>query len=435
MVRPMTRRSFIAGAASAAALAATACGTSGPSRPGASGGPLIWAVQGGASSIYQDSVQRFNQSHPGQSLEVQLFQNDPYKQKLRLAMGAGTPPDVFYGWGGGVLNSYITSGNVRDLSQDLRSDPALATKFFPNVMQSVTFDGKTYGVPIRGVQPVVLFYNKELFEQHGVQPPKTWQDLLAAVGTFKSAGLTPIALGGASRWTYLMWEEYLVDRVGGPEAFRDVLARKSGAWSHPAIIQANTMIQQLVDGGAFGDGFSSVNYDTGQQTALLYTGKAPMELMGSWDFSSIVKANPSFIKSGKLGWTTFPAVPGGAGDPNDVVGNSSNFFSVAQKSRHQDVAVDYLKHTVMDDAYINGLIKVGDVPPVQGIEQKLARADNANYLQFIYTLTQTAPNFQLSWDQALPPEQAEAVLTNLEQLFLKKITPEQFSTAMNGTLR
>jgi raffinose/stachyose/melibiose transport system substrate-binding protein len=431
MWRPVTKKTMLACVAAVAALVLSACGSAGPTRPGSSGGPLIWAIQGGAAKVYQDSVQRFNQSHP-EKLDLQIFQNDPYKQKLRVAMGAGNPPDIFYGWGGGVLNSYVKAGDVYDLTPDLQQDPAWKNKYFPNVMQSVTFDGKTYGVPMRGVQPVVLFYNKDVFQKADVQPPQTWPDLLTAIGKLKAAGVTPISVGGASTWTYLMWEEYLVDRLGGPQVFHDVLAGKPGAWSQPAFVQANTMIQQLIDAGAFGNSYSSVNYDTGQQTALLYTGKAGIELMGSWDFSSIVQAQPDFIKSGKLGWTTFPTIPGSLGDPTDVVGNTTNFYSISQKSTHQKEAIDYLKNTVMDDQYVDQLIKVGDVPPVQGIEPKLDHADNSSYIQFIYRRTQNAPNFQLSWDQALSPDQAQAVLTNLEQVFLKKTTPQHFSAAMDG---
>jgi raffinose/stachyose/melibiose transport system substrate-binding protein len=431
MKRSMLGKTAFIGTALAAVVALAACGSTGPSRPGASGGTLVWAVEGGAAQVYQDSVQRYNRAHPGQQIDLQTFQNDPYKQKLRVAVGAGNPPDLFFGWGGGVLDSYVKAGNVHDLSADLRQDPAWSGKFFPNVMQSVTFGDKVYGIPVRGMQPVVLYLNKDVFARVGAQPPKTWQDLLDLVGKFKAAGVTPLALGGASQWTYLMWEEYLVDRIGGPQVFRDVIDRKPGAWSNPAVIQANTMIRQLVDAGAFGSGFASVSYDTGQQSALLYTGKAAMELMGGWDFSNILKAQPNFIRSGKLGWTSFPELPGGAGNPSDVVGNTSNFYSVAEKSPHQKTAVDYLKSTVMDDQYVDQLIKIGDVPPVRGIEPKLAKADNSDYLQFVYRLSQDAPNFQLSWDQALPPDQAQAVLTNLEQLFLGKITPDQFSTAMN----
>lgn len=424
-------------AAVLAVVVVAACGTSGPSRTGAggsgSGKATVWALSGGEhEKLYKHSVDAYDKAHGGQQLELQLFQNDPYKQKLRVAMGASSPPDVFFGWGGGILKSYVDAGKVYDLTPKMQG--GWQDRFFPNVMQAVTFDGKVYGVPITGVAPVVLFYNKDVFRKYHAQPPKTWGELLALVTKFKKAGVTPVSLGGASKWPDLMYEEYLVDRIGGPGVFEDVLAGKKGAWSNPAFIKANTMIQQLVDAGAFGNGFASINYDTGQQSALLYTGKAAMEVMGTWEVPNILGNQPSFVKNGKLGWTSFPTVPGGKGDPSDLAGNLANFFSVSQKSAHKSAVVDYLKNTVMNDDYVDELIRGGDVPPVKGIKSKLAGTENGQFLSYVYDTTQQAPHFQLSWDQDLPPDQADALLTNLDQLFLKKITPQQFSANMNKTL-
>ncbi|MCE3277538.1 MAG: msmE, partial [Propionibacteriaceae bacterium] len=67
-------------------------------------------------------------------------------------------------------------------------------------------------------------------------------------------------------------------------------------------------------------------------------------------------------------------------------------------------------------------------------ESKLASSPDAGFQQFVFNMTSQAPNFQQSWDQALSPTQAEALLNNIDQLFLLKITPEQFADAMNGTL-
>lgn len=84
------------------------------------------------------------------------------------------------------------------------------------------------------------------------------------------------------------------------------------------MIEANTKIQQLVDMGAFEPGFGSVSYNDGESTALVYTGRAAMQLMGSWDFSTVL--TQSVVDNGDLGWFPFPAVPGGKGNPADVAG-------------------------------------------------------------------------------------------------------------------
>ena len=102
----------------------------------------------------------------------------------------------------------------------MNADPKWKSRYPASVLAGASFDGKIYAVPINNVQPVFFYYNKQLFDQYGVSVPQTWDDLLAAVKTFKDAGVAPIALGGASKWPDLMWEEYLVDRVGGPRGLQ-----------------------------------------------------------------------------------------------------------------------------------------------------------------------------------------------------------------------
>jgi raffinose/stachyose/melibiose transport system substrate-binding protein len=194
------------------------------------------------------------------------------------------------------------------------------------------------------------------------------------------------------------------------------------------------MIQELVSMGAFPRGFSSLNYDTGQSTQLLYSGKAAMQLMGAWDFQAILSNAPEFIKKGNLGWFDFPKVDGGKGDPKNVAGNLTNFYSLTEASNAKETATAFLNDAIMSDFHVDGLIKIGLVPPVKGIESKLKGADHSDWLLHVYNLAQNAPYYDLSWDQALPAQAAQSLLTNLGQLFLMDITPRQFSQNMNEAM-
>jgi raffinose/stachyose/melibiose transport system substrate-binding protein len=301
-------------------------------------------------------------------------------------------------------------------------------------MTAVTFNGKLYGVPCSGMQPVLFFYNKDIFKQYNLTPPQTWSALLQTINTLKQHNVIPIALAGGSKWPYLMYEEYLVDRYGGPGAFNAVVANQANAWSQDAFIKANTAIQQLVDMGAFGSSFASVIADTNQDAALLYTGKAAMLLQGNWNFPVFLTNSPDFVQGGKLGWFPFPSVEGGTGNPANVAGNPCNFYSIASAAKSSQNAVTFLKNANLSDAEVKSFIAVGDVPPVQGIESQLASAQNGEWLVYNYKLVQNTPHFQLSWDQALLPQPAQALLTNLDQLFLKQISPQQFSNNMNKTI-
>jgi raffinose/stachyose/melibiose transport system substrate-binding protein len=398
-------------------------------------GISIWDIRTGAEQkVVQTAVDNFNSTHSAIQVAINFFQNDPYKQKLQVAMGAHNPPNIFFGWGGGVLKSYINANDVYDMTSDLNADPTWKNQFLPAVMSAVTFNNKIYGVPNSGMQPVLFFYNKDIFNQYHLTPPQTWSELLQAVNTLTQHNVIPIALAGGSQWPYLMYEEYLVDRYGGPSVLNAVLANQPGAWSQDAFIKANNAIQQLVSIGAFGSSFGSTTADTNQDAALVYTGRAAMMLQGNWNFPVFQTNSPQFVQSGKLGWFPFPVVEGGTGNPTNIAGNPCNFYSISSTTKSPQNAVTFLKSANLSDSEIKQFVAIGDIPPVHGLESQLANAQNGQWLQYNYQMVQKAAHFQLSWDQALLPGPAQALLTNLSQLFLKQITPQQFSSNMNKTI-
>ncbi|MHA7146653.1 extracellular solute-binding protein [Arthrobacter sp. TmT3-37] len=419
------------------ALGLAACGSSGPADPAAdSDSPTMWALTGSSENIFRSSVEDWNKANADDKINQEFFANDAYKTKVRTAVGAGEGPTFIYGWGGGVLKSYVDAGHVGDLDQFLADNPEVKERYIPSVLENGVIDGKTYALPNNNMQPVVLYYNKQVFEDMGVEPPETWDDLMALVPEFNDAGIAPFALAGQSKWPNLMWLSYLVDRIGGPEVFQAILDGEEDAWSDPAVIEALTKIQELVDAGGFINGFSSIAADAGADSALLYTDKAAMMLHGGWVYQNLKNDAPEFVESGEVGFVPFPEVEGGAGDPANVVGNPANMWSVSSTASEQqkESALNYLKDGLFSEEYTQAMIDSGAVPAVNGIEDQLAASEDKDFVEFVYGLAQDAPSFQLSWDQALSPAQGDAMLANLDQIFIGEITPEEFAENMNATL-
>lgn len=425
------------------ALGLAACG--GGTQPSGSGTPgtggdaaanaTAWALTGGSEEAFRASFERWNSANPDAKVEAEWFANDAFKEKIRTSVGSGNAPTLIFSWAGGTLADYVANGAVADISGDVA---ALKDKVLPSVLANGQIDGKTYAVPNNQSQPVVLFYNKEVLNQAGVAAvPATYEELLSAVDKLKAAGVTPIALAGQSKWPELMYIQYLTDRVGGPEVFQRILDGEADAWSDPAITEALTKIQELVEVGAFGNAFGSVAADGGADTALVHTGKAAMILQGAWVFPDFLNNAADFVSAGNLGFANFPAVGGGKGDASNIVGNPANFWSVSAKAPAgaQKTATSYLSAEIYSDAMVDDLLAVGAVPPVVGLEDKIAKADNPEFLGFVYSMVKDAGHFQLSWDQALPADQGQALLDNLAAIFLGQSTPEQFVTAMNATLK
>ena len=305
----------------------------------------------------------------------------------------------------------------------------------PSAFTAATVNGKLYAVPGETVTPIVLFYDKRSFEKVGAEPPKSWQDIMNLVPKFNAAGVAPFSLGGQSRWTNMMWLEFLFDRIGGSEVFGNIYDGKPNSWSDPSAMKALEEMQNLIKANGFIKGFSSITADSNADQALLYTGKAAMMLHGGWAYGSMKASQPKFVASG-LGWGNFPTVPGGKGDPKNTVGNPAGYFSISSKATDEEktVAKAYFTDGMFTAAEVDAYIKSGQVPVIKGAESKLASSPDAPFMQFVFNMVKDAPNFQQSWDQALSPTQATELLNNIDQLFLLKITPEQFATAMNATI-
>ena len=84
------------------------------------------------------------------------------------------------------------------------------------------------------------------------------------------------ALGGASRWTNMMWLEFLFDRIGGSQVFAAIADGQPNAWSDPAALDGLTKVQDLVKANGFINGFSSITADSGRtQPSSSRTGTRP----------------------------------------------------------------------------------------------------------------------------------------------------------------
>ena len=382
----------------------------------------FWHIQntGDGPMLLQQAADRYMADNPDVNVEVVPMQNDPYKTRIRTAMGAGDAPCIFLSWGGGPLYEYVKAGQVIDLTDYMNADDYAANRFVPASLSNVTFDGKIYGVPVENTSVAVIFYNKAIFEKYGLEPPATWDDLLAVSQTLIDNGVSPFSLANKTKWTSSMYYMYLVDRIAGPEVFASAANRTGGSFEDPAFVQAGQMIQDLVNMGAFNEGFNGLDYDTGQGRMLIYAEQAAMELMGSWEIGNFLSENPDFYAD-DLGIIPFPAVEGGVGDPTDVVGTvGDNYYSISPTCEYPDEAFALLQY-VIDDESVALRIASGRVPPVKGVAEMIEEP----ILQQIVQLVENAASVQLWYDQYLPPELGEVHKDTMQALFGLDITPEE----------
>lgn len=387
----------------------------------------IHTAEGAAQNTIRDAIRRFEADHPNVKIDEVPIINDEYKTKLMIAMGANDEPDIFMSWGGGPLETYINAGKVWDMTDALHAE-GIYDNFLPVALNLATVDGKVYGIPIVNMVTALLWYRTDIFDRFDLDIPETYGELLEVMEVFLENNITPFALANANKWTGSMYFMYLVDRIGGPEAFYNAAMRvNGGSWADETFIKAGEMLQELVQKGAFPRGFQSMDEDLAQSRNLLYTDRAAMYLMGSWAYGTIMAENPELLEY--LDFFVFPGVEGGKGDPSNMVGTpGDNYFSIAESSQHKDYAIEFFKY-LSDDTAAQMLLDNGHLPP---FGTNIADRIDDPLMKKMHATVSSADQVQLWYDQFLPPELAAVHLDTTQALFGLEMTPEEAAQTMEA---
>ncbi len=162
----------VAALGAGASTAKTASAAS--SRP--AGKIQILAYGDAQNSVEKYAVAQYNKTSMGHKVKAVLntIPGADYQTKLQTIMSTSSAPDLFFNWGGGSIEQFQKAGLLLPLNSFFQANPKLKSSFLPSILSAAKIGGNYYGIPMRGTQPVVLFYNKSVLSADGVSVPKTW---------------------------------------------------------------------------------------------------------------------------------------------------------------------------------------------------------------------------------------------------------------------
>ncbi|MFL6064214.1 MAG: extracellular solute-binding protein [Friedmanniella sp.] len=317
----------------------SACGGGGDSASGGSdsgagaGGTTtmtFWhnSTTGDGKAFWAKTVADFEAANPGVKINVQAIQNEDMDGKLQTALNSGAPPDIFMARGGGKLADIVAAGQVKDLTDSI--DPATRAAVNEGVLNAFSVEGKIYGMPT-AVLPGGMYYSKDLFKKAGIsETPKTIDELNAAVGKLKGAGIQPIALGAKDAWPAAHYFYFFALRECSKETMD--AAAKDKSFEDPCWTKAGEDLQAFAGTKPFNEGFltTSAQQGAGSSAGLLANHKTAMELMGAWEPGVVASLTPNQKPLSDLGWFPFPSIAGGQGDPAAMMGGVDGYACSAK---------------------------------------------------------------------------------------------------------
>lgn len=217
---------------------------------------------------------KFSQEYP--NIKIHASHMDNKKYHTYMANWERRDVDILYGFAGQRLFEYVASGKVHNLSK-LWKDNEWKTAF-GNLWSNVSIQDSAYALPISFYQ-WGFYYNKNLFQELNVNPPKNWKEFIELCQTIKSSGRHPFIFGIKDDWPAASWFSYLNLRINGRPFHLDLLQGKH-SFNDERLEPVFAHWQQLLDADYFHP--KGLRANDKQVLVYLYRGEAAMTLSGNF---------------------------------------------------------------------------------------------------------------------------------------------------------
>lgn len=365
-----------------AAVAAllTACGPpqvqqAGPAVDERTGTLRVWlfdeANRAPKQATVDEAVTRFEREHPGVEVDVQYIAVETRSE--RFTGGFNDPasaPDVAE-VGNTDLAGYVAAGGLADVTEKLPQWPESAD-LSPSALDTARVEGKVFGVPwYTGVR--ALYYRTDVFDELGLQPPRTTAELLATAQRIHSErpDLYGIATGGKYHYALMPF----IWAAGGDLARQEGQRWVSTIDSPEAQRGIETYAKMITSGACPPEQCSDM---TGSQSVQAFaSGKAAMTIGG--DF------NRKAVDAGVAGKYGVVPLPGDAIGSTAPAFAGGNLLSVLKSSQRATLAREFVQLLAGKEYQRKMYGAMGNLPTFIDVQGEVAEHDPAA-APFVMTL-------------------------------------------------
>ena len=326
----------------------------------------------------EDAVAIFQENHPEIEVEHSVIPtaDHAWDQKAAAALTAGTGPDVmqmspdYYG---------LYSDYFEDLQPYLEKEGVNADDVFTEGMLAPYYrpDGKLEGMPLLE-NVFVLAYNKDLFDQFGVDYPTddwTWDDLKEAAEKFVSGEGADATYGIVNHWVEPNFA--LICEVGSP--YSDDL--QTLELNTPEVAAGLDLFGELVQSKAMPDDTAAKSLPKEQ---LFVSGHAAMYPLGGFETKLIAEEIGD-----NFNWdvVTMPKVKDGG--TNNVM--YATGYAMLNTAENKDAAWTFLKEVGYENedmAEVTSRVGIpGNKTAAEGFYKEITNGpiDNSKYLEGLAT--------------------------------------------------
>jgi raffinose/stachyose/melibiose transport system substrate-binding protein len=377
----------------------------------------------GALQTIMDLAAQYKKTNPNFELDVESISDRPaYLQKIKILASSNELPDWFDADPEPFFDVIAKKGLVQNID-DVYKETGVADKFYKVSTDYPRLDDGSLYLMTWNANAEYFWYNKQMFEQAGVTPPKTFDEFLKVCETLKSKGMTPVSIHGKDFWPLLRYIAFIPFRMEGND-FLDKLRKGEAKMSDPAGLKAAEFIQTMGK-NYFNEGWSNADYNTSLE--LFTGGKAAMYYIGTWQVKDMIddKMNLKSI----IGYFKMPQYS--ASDKttaNDFFANSGIGTAIRKDAYNPEMKkfLQFLFDNYADEA----LYKYHVIPSIK----PTIKDDLSQIYKDMLTDIGNVKTYTKVWDVRLDPETNDTIGRESTNLALGLSTPEQFAKRMDDAI-
>jgi len=323
----------------------------------------IWHYEspdGAMGAAWQAAMDKFQELHPEVTIEFESRGFEEIRQTAPMILNSDEVPDVMeYNKGNATSGFLSQNGLLTDLTDvaieygwDQILSPGLQTtsRYENGIMGS----GQWYGVTNYG-EYVMVYYNKDMFAEHGVEVPTTFEEWEAAMQTFVDAGITPLSVGATEYPAQHIFYQLVLSKAD--RAWVDAFELYQGDvdFHDEAFTYAAEKIVDWVERGFISEDATGI---AAEDMGVAFTnGEYPMMVSGSWWYGRFMNEIQNFE------WGTF-LWPG-----NELhAGSGGNLWVVPTNAKNKELAYEFIDITMTPE--IQSILgNAGGIPVNADLEQ------------------------------------------------------------------
>lgn len=297
----------------------------------------IWDYQQTPQDTYLQRLEDFSAA-TGIEVERVAIAYDDFLTKILQGAAANTLPDIILidnPWNSAMADQ----GVLADLTEKVEAWGQF-DQFYPGPAQSATWQDRIYGVPNLS-NCLIMYYNKDMFEAAGLQPPTTWEEFNHAAEVLT----TPDVYGFSTA----------MNRSENAVFVFEALLWQAGAdldsLNSPEALAAMNHLVDLVKNGHMSS--EALNWNLQDGITQFENGRSAMAFQGTWALTSVA-ANMT------ANWDVALLPAGPSGQASNLGGEN---WSITSTSPHFEEAWQLIEFVSAPERLLPDLVASGQLPP------------------------------------------------------------------------